>query len=191
MSQPTDEIVIPLSKTKLILTVLGSLAFVGIGIWLLTIDTADISQGRSFRLFFNNPLFARTLGVGAIVFFGVVGAYTAKKFFDKKPGLILDSTGFTDNASAASAGFVPWSEVAGFDIFQMNRTKMLVILVADPEKYIQRGGAVRQKLNKANFNMCGSPITISSTTLDSNFAELQSLFTRYLTKYARPSAETS
>jgi hypothetical protein len=184
MSQNTDETVIELSKTKIILTIVGSAVFVAIGIWLLTINAADISQGRSFRLFFNSPLFARALGVLSIAFFGLTGIFGIRKFFDKRPGLILDSSGITDNASAAAAGFIPWSDVIGFDVFEMNKSKMLVVMVGDPEKYIDRGNAVKRKLNKANFNMVGSPISISSVTLATDFADLQSLFRRYLDKYA-------
>jgi hypothetical protein len=186
MSQNTDETVIELSKTKIILTIAGSAVFVAIGVWLLTINAADISQGRSFRLFFNSPLLARALGVLSIVFFGFTGVYGIKKFFDKRPGLILDSSGITDNASAAAAGFIPWSDVLGFDVFEMNKSKMLVVMVSDPEKYIDRGNAVKRKMNKANFNMVGSPISISSITLATDFANLQSLFRRYLDKYTTP-----
>lgn len=183
MPHQSDETVIELSKTKILLAVAGAAAFVAIGIWLLTIDAADITAGRSFRLFFNSPAYARMLGVAAIVVFGLMGAFFARKFFDKKPGLILDSSGITDNASAAAAGFIPWSDVTGTGVFEMSGAKMLVVMVREPENYVERGNAVKRKLNKANFNMVGSPISISSTALATDFVELQSTFDRYIQKY--------
>ena len=65
----------------------------------------------------------------------------------------------------------------------MQRQKMLVIMVTDPQKYVDRGSAIKRKLNQANFNMVGSPISISATALKTNFSELQSLFDEYQQKY--------
>ena len=185
----TDEKIIELSKTKILLGILGSLAFVVAGVWLLTLDAELIRTGDNFRLFFNNPAVAYGLGFAAIVVFGILALFFFRKLLNKEPGLILNSSGIMDNASAASAGFIPWSEVLGSEVFEMQKQKMLVIMVSDPEKYVQRGSAIKQKLNKANYNMVGSPITISATTLKTNFAELRSTFDEYQRKYGDASSE--
>ncbi len=178
-----DEKVIELSKTKIALGILGSSAFVAIGVWLLSLDEANIRLNRSFRLLFNNPMFAYGLGILSIVFFGGLALFFIKKIFDKKPGLVFNNSGIVDNASAVAAGFIPWSEVTGSHIFEMPQQKMLIIMVNDPQKYIERGNAVKRKLNQANFKMCGSPIAISSSALKINFPELQSVFDEYQRKY--------
>jgi hypothetical protein len=179
----TDETIIELSRTKLVLLLLGSCAFVAAGVWMLSLDAAEIRAGSSFRLFFNNPTYVLVLGVAAILFFGFCALYALKKMFDKKPGLVLNSAGIVDNASAVAAGFIPWSEVVGAGVFEIQKQKMLVIGLRDPGKYIDSGGALRRMVNKANQGMAGSPVTIPSTTLKIDFAELLSLFDRYLQKY--------
>jgi hypothetical protein len=127
----------------------------------------------------------RVHGVGlvAIVFFGILGLYALKKLFDKKPGLVLNDSGIVDNASSVSPGFIPWSEVIGAEICEIQKQKLLIIKVRDPQEYIARGSSLRRTLNKANYKMVGSPISISSNALAIKFSELASLFDQYQQKY--------
>ena len=150
---------------------------------MLTFDEESIRSSRSFRLFLNSPMYVRGLGLLAIVLFGLLAIFFFRKLFDKKPGLVFTNSGIVDNASAVSAGFIPWSEVIGSRIFEMPQQKMLIIMVSDPEKYVDRGNAVKRKLNQANHNMCGSPIAISANALKIDFSELHFLFDQYQQKY--------
>jgi hypothetical protein len=179
----TDETIIETSKSKLVLLILASCGFVAAGAWMLSLDAAEIRAGRSFTFFYNDPTFVRVLGVASILFFGVCGVYGFKKLFDKQPGLVLNSSGIVDNASGVAAGFIPWSEVVGFGVYEIQKQKMLVIGVSDPQKYIDRGGALKRLANKANHKMSGSPVTISSVALKIDFPELVALFDRYPQKY--------
>ena len=178
-----DEKIIEMSKSKIALAIVGTCAFVAIGVWMLSVDEESIRSGRSFRLFLNNPMYVRGLGLLAIVLFGLLAIFFFRKLFDKKPGLVFSSSGIVDNASAVAAGFIPWSEVIGSRIFEMPQQKMLIIMVRDPEKYVDRGNAVKRKLNQANYKMCGSPISISANALKIDFSELHSLFDQYQQKY--------
>ena len=178
-----DEKTIELSRTKIGLAILGSCAFVAVGVWLLSLDAESIRSGSGFRLFFNSPMIAYGLGFASIVIFGLLGLFAFRKLFDKRPGLVFNDSGIVDNASAVSAGFIPWSEVVGSHIFEMQRQKMLIVMVTDPQKYVDRGNALKRKLNQANYKMCGSPVAISSNALKINFSELRSLFDEYQQKY--------
>ena len=178
-----DERIIPLSKTKVLLLILGSVAFVAAGVWLLSLDTAAIQRLRRF----NNPLLVRGVGVAAIAFFGLTGLYSLRKLFDRKPGLVFSREGILDNSSAVSAGLLPWSEVTGVEVVQIHRQKLLVIKVKDPERYIGRGSRLKRALNRANYNMVGSPIAISSNALRIGFDELVALVRQYQEKFAAPS----
>lgn len=175
----SDETIIGLSKTKLVLLLLGASAFVAAGIWMLSLDDASIQSQRRF----NDPLYVHGLGLVAVVFFGICGLFALKKLFDKKPGLVFNNSGIVDNASSASAGFIPWSEVVGAEVFEIQKQKMLIIMVRNPQEYIARGNSLRRTLNKANYKMVGSPISISSNALEISFSELTSLFSQYQRKY--------
>ena len=82
-----------------------------------------------------------------------------------------------------SAGLLPWSEITGAEVVQIQRQKLLVIKVTDPERYIERGNRLKRALNRANHRMVGSPITVSSSALQISFAELVSLFEQYHEKF--------
>jgi hypothetical protein len=178
-----DETTIALSRGKLVLLVLASCAFVALGAWLLTRDAAEIQYGRSFNFFGNNPLIVYALGLAAVLFFGLCGLYGVRKMFDRRPGLVLNGDGLVDNASAFAAGFIPWSEVTGSSVYEVQNQKMLVVGLSDPGKYAGRGGALRRALNRANSDMSGSPVAIPASALAIDFQELVELFDRYHRKY--------
>lgn len=176
-----DEKMIELSKTKLLLLITGALIFVALGIWMYQLDPAWIEAQRRF----NSPVLVHGIGVVAIVFFALCGAAGINKLFDKRPGLVLNAAGIVDNTSAISAGRIPWSDIQGFGIHEIQKQKMLVIKLTDPEKYIQASGSMKQALHRMNVRICGSPIAISSNALKINFNELVSLCNSYHTKYGR------
>uniref|UniRef100_A0A7C3IHS4 Photosystem I assembly protein Ycf4 n=1 Tax=Gracilinema caldarium TaxID=215591 RepID=A0A7C3IHS4_9SPIR len=159
------ETVIELSKNKVVLLTLGASLFVTLGIWLLQLQFM--------------------VGILAISFFGLCLVFSVAKLFDKKPGLILNEEGLIDNSSGVSAGFIPWSEVTGFSIFEIQKQKMLVVGIRNPEKYIEHSSSLKRMINKANYNLCGSPVAITSNTLKMKFDELTSLCNQYYTRYGK------
>lgn len=176
----TDEKAIELSKTKLLLLIAGACAFVAIGLWMLQMDSAEIESQRRF----NNPLLVHGIGVVSIAFFGFCGVFGVKKLFDKKPGLVLSAAGILDNCGV-SARLIPWSEIVGFDIFKVQKQKMLIVKVTNPEKYVEVGNSMKRTLNRVNFNMCGSPIVITASSLKIGFNELLDVCNTYFAKYGK------
>lgn len=176
-----DEKIIELSKTKLRMLVLGSVIFVAMGLWMVQPDSAQIAG----RHHYNSPFLMYGIGVIVILFFGFCGVVGIRKLFDKKPGLILNAAGIHDNSSGIAAGFVPWSEITGFSIFEMQNQKTLVINVIEPQRYIMAGGAFKRMLNKMNYKMCGSPVVISANSLKVGFDELLKICNFYLYKYQK------
>ena len=176
-----NEKIIELSKTKVLLLIVGACAFVAIGLWMLQMDSAEIEAQRRF----NNPLLVHGIGGLSIVFFGICGVFGVKKLFDRKPGLVLSSAGIFDNSSGVSAGLIPWSEITGFSVFEVQKQKMLIVGVTNPEKYVEAGGSLKRALNRANFKMCGSPIAITSNSLKIGFNELLDFCNQYLATYGK------
>lgn len=176
-----DEIIINLSKNKIILIVLGSIIFVLAGLWLLTLDPEQLSKARRF----NNPILVKAIAFSCIGFFGFCGIYGVAKLFDTKPGLILNSNGIIDNSSAVAVGQIPWYEIQGFNEYEISGQKMLVVLVNEPEKYIKQGNSIRRALIKANLKRVGSPITISANALKINYAKLTELCVGFHQRYRK------
>ena len=175
-----DEKVIELSRFKIVLLIVGALAFVALGAWLYLLDDAII---RTWSHRYNNPVFVHLSGLLAMVFFGLCAAAGCRKMFDTRPGLVFSKEGLLDNASSVAAGLVPWAEITGAEVLKIQSTRFLVVQVVNPQKYLDRGGPLRRALNRANFSQYGSPVQIPSTALKINFDELLKLFSEYVTRY--------
>jgi hypothetical protein len=175
----SDERIVPVSRRKVLMLVIGAVGFVALGFWMFQLDSAWIESQRRF----NNPLLIHAFGVVAMVFFGACGLVGIRRLFDSKPGLVLSSSGILIAASAASAELIPWSDITRFDTYVIHRQKMLVVKLAAPEKYMSAGGSLRQALQRANMQLVGSPFAISSGTLKIKFDELVTLCNEYLEKY--------
>jgi hypothetical protein len=181
MNQLNDK-VIELSRTKLVFLIIGCTVFAFAGLWMLQLDEASIRELR--RL--SNPTVFRSIGGITLLFAVLVLVFCLRKLFDKRPGLVLSAEGINDNSSGVAAGLIPWSDISGFDVYEIHKQKMLIILVNDPEKYIQRGNPAQRALHRANTKMVGSPISISSTTLKIGFDELCALVETYRARYLSP-----
>jgi hypothetical protein len=151
---------IPLSKTKLSLVILGSLAFVVGGIWLTFYVEYDS---------FMQPL----AGILSMAFFGLTGAIGIRKLLDNRPGLIINEQGIHDNSSGLSAGFIPWEDIENIGEITIKNQTFLQIFVKDPQKYLNRAQGWQKPAQKINYQWYGSVINISANSLKISFLELK------------------
>jgi hypothetical protein len=158
---------IPLSRTKTSLLLAGSLAFVASGIaFLVFAESTDLP-----------PALLRAVGVVAIAFFGLCGAYALRKLFDDAPGLVISAEGIHDNTSAISVGPIPWADITGLRESVVTGQRFLVVDVIDPSKYTARGNLIQRAFKGLNLRSYGSPIFISANTLKIGHDELMALAT--------------
>lgn len=176
----SNERIVRLSKFKNVLLVLVALVFATGGIWIAQLSDAEIKKLRRFK----NPLIVHGVGWSAIVFGALSGSVGIRKIFDSKPGLVFSSAGLTDNSSGFSAGFIPWTDIAGFSIYSAHGHRLIVVLLNHPEKYISVGSVLRRNINRVNHNMAGSPITITPNSLQIGFDDLISICHQYFSEYA-------
>ncbi len=154
---------IPLSKRKLVLSFIGALAFVAIGILMLVTPTSS-------------GYLAKMAGGAGVLFFGFVVIRLLPKLRDNKPGLVISDEGITDNSSAVSAGFIPWRDIESIKTTQVASQRFLILVVSNPETYINRiTNPITKAMVKVNHSSYGSPISISSNALQANFEQLHQL----------------
>lgn len=171
------KIIIPLSKAKTFLSLLGALLFVVLGFFFMIAPETFATTARP------STLLIQIIGFASILFFGLCLVFIAKSLFDTKPGLILDEYGITDNSSASSIGLIEWKDIEGIETIQIASTKLLIIYTNQPEKYIQRAksGLIRTVM-QTNYKSYGSPISISSTALNIKFRDLEALINKEFEK---------
>lgn len=176
-----DETRVMQRKGRTFLLILGACAFVALGFWLMFLDDATI---RSLHRH-SQPLVARGIGLVSVLFFGACVVKGVGELFNREPGLVLNGSGLLDNSSSGSVGLVPWSDIVDVGTFRIRNQEMVVVKVRNPQEYVRRGSTIRQALNKANQNLCGSPIAIVPGKLGMHTPELLSLVERYRQKYGK------
>ena len=164
----SDRIEIPLSKAKLVLLLLGAIAFVAIGLYLV------ISQPVS--PIFSSHLFNTDVGVVGILFAGLGFIFLLLKLTDRNPGIVLDKEGITVNAGPKSYGLIRWEDISDIKTELIYNQKMLLVIVKNPEYYIvmQNNNLVKFML-KMNLKYLATPITISANGLKCNFEQLSNI----------------
>ncbi|MGZ5255260.1 MAG: STM3941 family protein [Flavitalea sp.] len=170
----TDQpIEIPLNKTKLIMMLVASIVFVAIGFWFV------FSPPVINNSFWGNPTRLMIIGYASILFFGICTIALAKKLPDTKPGLIIDNKYLFDNSSALSVGEIPWEDIEHISVMEVQKQKMLMVEVRNPEEYIDRQpNFLKRKAMTMNYRMYGTPISITTNGLKIPFPELLDLLNK-------------
>jgi hypothetical protein len=162
-----QKIEIPLSKTKILFGIGGSVLLVVAGIFLFTTISNDY-QGV-------NSMVVKAVGVIGGLFFSVTGIYGVRRLFDNRIGLIIDEAGITDYSTATSIGFIPWTDIAEIRTEQVMSSKFMLIFTKDPIPFLEKVTGIRRKLLEANMKMYGTPFAITSNTLQYDFNSLEKL----------------
>lgn len=152
-------------RTKLILILLGSIAFVVLGAWL---GSCDISR----RLELWQIVLGSYIG---IPFFGACGLFAGYRLVRRRPALELDSIGMTDAASAVGAGRLRWEEVDHAVLYKYSGQAMLGIVPKDLDAVLLRQPAFRRFVMRSNLALGCPPINIPQSGLSMNLAELAEL----------------
>ncbi|RWY47964.1 STM3941 family protein [Mucilaginibacter gilvus] len=175
--QLTATVEISLSKQKMLLMAAGSLAFVAAGFWFIT--------HPGIRLFGNKPypVFTYLIGFAAVAFFGFCAFCLIKKLFDTKPGLVVNEEGIIDNCSGFSFGFIPWADIEDIYVIEIGRQKLIIVLVNNPEVYINRQtNPLMKKMAAMNYRSYKTPVSITANTLQYDFEELYVLLRAHVEK---------
>lgn len=162
-----DKIEIPSSKTKIILVLIGCFVFVILGFFFILKPEFFISP------IVRTVLFIQIVGSVVILFFGLGGIYGCKKLLDRKIGLVIDIEGIYDNSNASSIGLIKWDDIINIKTEQVSSAKFLLVYIRNPKEYISREKGFKKKLMEANYKMYGTPLSITSNTLQCNFHELE------------------
>jgi hypothetical protein len=165
-----QRIEIPLSKSKIIMMLIGATAFVAIGLWFV------IAPPEIKNSYWGNPTKMAIVGYASILFFGLCAAFFIRKLPDTKPGLVIDNTGLIDNSGALSAGQILWADIVNISVLEMHKQKLLMLEVNNPQDYIDRqNGLLKRKGMELNYKMYGTPLSITANGLKMPFPELYSL----------------
>ena len=172
MTVSGQRIEIALSKSKIVLMLLGALTFVAIGLWFV------IAPPTIENSYWGNPTKIAIAGYASIIFFGLCAFFFIRKLPDNKPGLIIDDTGLVDNSSGLSAGHILWSDIENISVIEIHRQKLIMLQVKNPQLYIDRQTSLfKRKGMELNNKMYGTPLSITANGLKTSFDNLMTILT--------------
>ena len=115
------------SKKKALMLLIGSIAFVVLGFWLL-LEADNLTGWRP-----KSPIFTRGIGIASILFFGL-GIFIGIKILIKPEiALIINTKGLNVNPKKSLTEFIKWSEINGFEEIKIQSTRIVIIGVKNPE----------------------------------------------------------
>jgi hypothetical protein len=172
--QLNQPIAIPFSRKKLLIRLVLAIGFVACGFWFILYPHTF----KSTKL--GNPILVFGTGILLILFFGLGAFYLLLKFFDNKPGLIIDHDGLIDRSTGVAIGRILWSDITNILILPIYKD-LIMIEVKDPQTYINRETNILKKIAmRISAGMHKSPVHISSGTLQIELVELHRILTQHL-----------
>jgi hypothetical protein len=147
-------------RGKLALLLLGSIAFVSLGILFLQFPQEFGGVGAS-RVDLG---FLYVIGWVSILFFGACGIAIVKQLFDRRPRLILDDRGIFDRTLGTP--LIPWSSIQSANIVQVRRTKFIALLLVDEEDRVAALPAAKRLVSAANRGLGFGRFNLSLSALD-------------------------
>ena len=161
----------------IVFAVIFLLAIGGIAIWALTSFVFPKLLG-----FWKLELTAIVI-IAAVV---IAAIYVLmQQTISKKPGLIIDERGITDNSNITSVGLIAWSDISAVqEAANEFKQKMIIVVVRNPEAYINKTNKMRES-RQIQYKQFGSPIVISASNLEYDTKELISMLSRRIASAAQ------
>lgn len=156
---------------SVLFVVLGFLPFLGTG----------LRESRRYVPVFHDAVF-----IAAIVFFGFGVWVCLKTILSNKPAVSISEKGICDNASF---GMIEWEDVAGFRKVRVQKQDYILILLENPEKYIEKFNFFKQKWLSLNLKQYGTPVVIHTGNLKIDQEELLNIVRKEWAEYKRNKRE--
>ncbi len=110
--------------------------------------------------------------IGSFVFI-LCAAFVAQKVFSKKPGLIIDNDGITDNSLGVMFAKVRWTDITEIKHLESEGKHYLKISIKEPEKFIAaEPNSMKRRMLDMNYKALKTPINIAVSRLKIGFDEL-------------------
>lgn len=147
------------ARGKLIFLLIGSLAFVGLGIFFSVAIPGDL---------YNEAPLARVLvgivGIVSTLFFGACAIEAIRQILDTRPRLVIDDRGIFDRT--LSTPVIPWSSIIDAQIMQIRRSKFIALRLSDQEERYQALSPIKRIMSSANQGLGFSRFNLNLTALN-------------------------
>ena len=165
------------SRKKNIFLLFLSLLFLAAGIYFV-LHGEEIAAGK------RSPLLVQGIGIAAIAFALLTLFFIIKNLLNKRWVLWANPEGLY--LRIRNELFIPWQEITGFEVFEVRGSKSVLIMLKDPQAYIAKEKSpFLRKMMQWNLRLCGTSVSISSSTMQISHKELLALLIEYWNKYKK------
>ncbi len=162
---PMSRTTIALSKTKLIKNTLFTLLFFIAGLLFIIRPFWFIRSTDSSIIVIIGYILLILAGLGLLVYL--------VKLFDRKPGLIIDAEGITDNSSGVAAGKILWSDIKKISVERVSGQQFIMVEVKNPQLYIKaQKNPLKKSMMTLNHSLYKTPIHITAIGMNVKFEDL-------------------
>jgi hypothetical protein len=154
------------SRTKYILSLMASGAFVACGVLLVTGSDS-----------------AGWVGWASIVFFGAGIPLFVRQLLDSKPRLVIDDEGVFDRT--LGVGIIPWSEIESAYVKSAHGNDFVCLVLRDPQRWTGQLPSAQQALVKANVKLGFQPLNINLSGMAVDAALVQEVVLKKISEHAR------
>ncbi len=158
-----NEVTIKASKAKVKLIVASSVFIVLLGL-LIAFGIIAIPV----NLFYFIPMDSPWFGIG-VVLLGLIFIIMAYEALNNNHLITINELGIDYKAFGSAFGLIPWEEIIDYKIIPVAQSRLLIIVVNDPQKYIDRmNPGINKLMAKTNTSSHGSPIALNIDVLECN-----------------------
>jgi hypothetical protein len=147
------------SKMRIALLILGSAAFVSLGLWMIGVFGTPPENNRY------SPTSITLIGWASILFFGFCGAVSCRLFFDSGDQVRINASGIFWKRWSDQT--ILWSDITDIGVWEHQRQKSIILNLRDPSRY--PSSTVMGKLSGANRALTGGDIAITLSGTDGRF----------------------
>ncbi|MFD0710818.1 STM3941 family protein [Paenibacillus sp. GCM10027626] len=150
-SQPL--IIYPNVKKMVGLTI-AALIFVVLGIIFVAVALTEQESAGALM----------AIGIISILFFGACLLYFMYRLINKKPSLVIDEEGLTDNSSYIGGGRLLWTDIKEIKLYMFMGQQFIGIELNDNQSYLDRQSGLKKMLMGLNRSMVKAPVNIAQNS---------------------------
>lgn len=136
-----DMLVIQPSRTKWSALLLLAIGFVALGLWLVLAGTSVL------------------VGWVNVAFFGFCAVTFARQLADRRPRIVVDDKGVTDNT--LGVGCIEWGDIVSTELRRIPGNTFLCLELRQPSKYLSRMSPVVREMTQANKALAFTELSVN------------------------------
>lgn len=149
------------SKGKLVLLLVGAMAFVAAGAWMFIVNP-DPGSGLTRLITFDGKL-TQTWGAFAAVFFLACAVRAIQMLLDKSPRIVLSDAGVLDRTLSKET--IVWSDIDGAEVKDLMNQKFICLFIKNPDKYAGQLSGPMKLSASGNKSLVGTPFVMNMAGL--------------------------